>query len=163
MVKCFPQFIMYLKGRILTWQKCLKYKSELVNIVCFHKTTSRWGNEEPGNSTYIIPMPRCYFTIDVQFGNNFKFWDHNICIFCKLVIITVSTVSTLTSKHIQLLCLLSRLCLSTRTNQPAAISTNTPQCLLPPSSTMRYYSLYILHSALGGGDQVEAACVSKGL
>ena len=77
----------------------------------------------------------------------------------------VSTVSTLTSKHLKCLHLLSRPCLSTRTNQlrPAGISTNTPQCLLPPSYTMRYYSLYFLHSALGSGDQVVAACGSKGL
>ena len=54
----------------------LKKKYKLVNIVCFHQSTSRRGNEEPGNYTHIIPLPRGYF-IHAQFGTNFKFWGHN--------------------------------------------------------------------------------------
>ena len=72
-------------------------------MVCFHQSMSRWGNEEPGNYTHIIPLPRDYF-IYAQFGTNFKFWGHNdyIFLFVLLVISTirmVSTVSSLASKH----------------------------------------------------------------
>ena len=49
--------------------------------MCFHQSTTRWGNEEPGNYTHISLMPRNCFTIYAQFGNNFKFWGHNDCIF----------------------------------------------------------------------------------
>ena len=45
---------------------------ELVDIVCFHQSMSRWGNEELGNYTNIISLPRNCSLI-AQFGASSNF------------------------------------------------------------------------------------------
>ena len=72
-----------------------------MNIVCFHQSTSRWGNEEPGNCTHIIPLPKKYFIYGPmwhQFQILRSQWLHFLVWFL-LVISMISTVSTTHHLH----------------------------------------------------------------
>ena len=40
-----------------------KDKEMLMKVHCFHQSHSRCGNEEPGNCTHLIPLPRNYFYV----------------------------------------------------------------------------------------------------
>ena len=63
-----------------------------MNIVCFHQSVSRWGNEEPENYTHLISLPRIYSLL-AQFGTSFKFWVLEVLhLFCQWLVLLVHLV-----------------------------------------------------------------------
>ena len=65
---------------------------------CFHWSRSGWGNEEPGNFTHIILLPRNYYLL-THFGtSSLNFEDRTIFFYTLLVVSTVSMTSTISTQ-----------------------------------------------------------------